>query len=806
MTVSISNTNLSDSFNTWRLNTNYAATVLSNNVVTVTRAGSAERGGVAVGNGHIKGTFSADELRTPTLKAGNTSNDGAWLVVGSNTFVNATTLSVTANAIFQGNTTFDTAGTDRLTLGDISRIRMTGGNAGEFLKKIGTDTIDFAGLTLRDIADLSTNSAHIILSGSNTTFSDNNDSPALILTNGTDRAFLYMASDPTIGDSDVYLKLVDATGDSRFAVTDSGNTVVAYIDSDGNVVSASKFLPSADDTVDLGSSSAEFKDLYLDGVAYIDELSVATGASQGVSTSLIPKTDAAGNLGSSTRKWGTVWADTTNGGAGVFNTLGVSTSINSNGTLTIAAGGSLVVTGNVASDIVPNTVDGTGHYDLGSSSQRFQFVYANNVLANNIVTDNDVTIKGNLVIEGSTTLAANQAFTVPEASFSNLVVSLLAEFNGDVDIGDADTDTVTFNAKVDSSIVPSADATYNLGSSSEGWNNAYIDGSIINDGTVIVGKNGKLHANNTITSNTITNGMLANTINVSNTYGVLAGGSDKIPVIRVNKEGRIIGISNTSVAGVSGLTYTDANNTFTIATAAGSNFSANIAVAEHTTSSTDGSKKGVSSFNSNQFDVANGYVSLAGGSSGAITKVTGTANKIEITRDGANAYFTLPTDVSVDGQLNVGENLVVTGNLIVSGTTTTVNTEEVNLADNIINLNSNHSGAPSQNGGISVNRGSSANVTFIWDETADKWTVGSETIVAGTFEGDITGNITGNADTATALANTVQFSITGDVVMGDGVSNPTFDGSDGVQLDVRISNTSPSIIRVYDVNDTQVFP
>ena len=58
MTVTIANTNLVDSFNTWRLNTNLAATTISNNVVTVTKTGAA-RGGTTQGDGHIKGTFSA---------------------------------------------------------------------------------------------------------------------------------------------------------------------------------------------------------------------------------------------------------------------------------------------------------------------------------------------------------------------------------------------------------------------------------------------------------------------------------------------------------------------------------------------------------------------------------------------------------------------------------------------------------------------------------------------------------------------------------------------------------------------------
>jgi hypothetical protein len=39
----------------------------------------------------------------------------------------------------------------------------------------------------------------------------------------------------------------------------------------------------------------------------------------------------------------------------------------------------------------------------------------------------------------------------------------------------------------------------------------------------------------------------------------------------------------------------------------------------------------------------------------------------------------------------------------------------------------------------------------VWNEADDKWTVGSETFVAGTFEGALSGAVTGNATTATTL-------------------------------------------------------
>jgi len=66
-------------------------------------------------------------------------------------------------------------------------------------------------------------------------------------------------------------------------------------------------------------------------------------------------------------------------------------------------------------------------------------------------------------------------------------------------------------------------------------------------------------------------------------------------------------------------------------------------------------------------------------------------------------------------------HLIVGGDLTVSGTTTTVNTETIELADNVIVLNSNATGAPSENAGIEIERGSSTNVAIRWNETYDKW-------------------------------------------------------------------------------------
>ncbi len=81
--------------------------------------------------------------------------------------------------------------------------------------------------------------------------------------------------------------------------------------------------------------------------------------------------------------------------------------------------------------------------------------------------------------------------------------------------------------------------------------------------------------------------------------------------------------------------------------------------------------------------------------------------------------------VTVDGStaLTVDANgVTVAGNFTVSGTQTVVNSNTINLADNIITLNSDHTGAPTQNAGLLVERGDEADTQIRWNEGSDKWT------------------------------------------------------------------------------------
>src|SRR6056300_37673 len=116
----------------------------------------------------------------------------------------------------------------------------------------------------------------------------------------------------------------------------------------------------------------------------------------------------------------------------------------------------------------------------------------------------------------------------------------------------------------------------------------------------------------------------------------------------------------------------------------------------------------ITSTDTSNWDTAYGWGNHA--SAGYLTSETETDTLDSVTDRGA----------TTTNSLTVG-GLTVSGNLTVSGTTTTINTETINLADNIITLNSNETGTPSQNAGIEVERGTSTNRSLVWNEASDQW-------------------------------------------------------------------------------------
>ena len=87
-------------------------------------------------------------------------------------------------------------------------------------------------------------------------------------------------------------------------------------------------------------------------------------------------------------------------------------------------------------------------------------------------------------------------------------------------------------------------------------------------------------------------------------------------------------------------------------------------------------------------------------------------------------------------------NITLSGNLVVNGTTTTVASTNTTITDNLLELNSGAS-SNANDCGIIIERGSTGdNAIFAWDESADKFIIGTTTGTASS-----TGNITITAGT-----------------------------------------------------------
>ena len=160
---------------------------------------------------------------------------------------------------------------------------------------------------------------------------------------------------------------------------------------------------------------------------------------------------------------------------------------------------SITLGGEVTSHIIP---DADSTYDLGTTLKRWRNIYVDGLTGSTISIDGAATIGTTLGVTGATTLDSTlnvsgsatfsstvestgnfsvntNKFTVNATTGNTAVAGTLAtegtaQFNGDVDLGNANTDTVTFTARVDSDIVPSVTDTYSLGSESLVWSNGYF--------------------------------------------------------------------------------------------------------------------------------------------------------------------------------------------------------------------------------------------------------------------------------------------------------------------------------------------
>ena len=351
--------------------------------------------------------------------------------------------------------------------------------------------------------------------------------------------------------------------------------------------------------------------------------------------------------------------------------------------------------------------------------------------------DRDLDVGRNLDVTGITTtntLDVNEDITVGR----NLEVSGISTLNGNVDLGDSDSDTVSFVAKVDSNIIPTG--TVDLGSITDVWDNIYannISASVqgnsdsatklqtprlisFSEDVVAVGKTFDGTQNVgfalTLTDTGVTNG----------TYG----SSTQVGIVTVDSKGRLTAASNVDI------------------------------------------------------DFGNATVRNSDKvSTGTTTEPGSYFLTFADSNNPSRAYEFLYTDSGIT--YNPDTDTLTVSNLTVDGTQTILDTNTLEVAD--INIGIASADPKSDNAGIDgagiTIYSSDGDKTLIWNNSTSRMEFNTD-LYAPNFIGDVAGN----AFSASQLETSRDFSIS-----GDGTAPAvSFNGTADVDLVLTLENTGVS--------------
>jgi hypothetical protein len=193
--------------------------------------------------------------------------------------------------------------------------------------------------------------------------------------------------------------------------------------------------------------------------------------------------------------------------------------------------------------------------------------------------------------------------------------------------------------------------------------------------------------------------------------------------------------------------------------------------------------------------LTNSTISVTDGSTstnvalGGTLTIQGTSNEIEVGESSGTFTVGLPTNPTVGG------NLTVTGDLTVNGTTTTISTTNTVASDTLFELGNGTTGTPANDSGIIIERGDSDNAFIGFDESADKFTIGTTTAT-----GASTGNLTITTGTLVANLEATTATLGGsDVISTDNtktLTNKTIDASSNTLSNIGNSSLTNSTFTI----------
>jgi fibronectin-binding autotransporter adhesin len=424
----------------------------------------------------------------------------------------------------------------------------------------------------------------------------------------------------TIGDLDFLNKIVVDSTNNRWGVyvEVSGSAVEQVRIQDGAIV------PVTDNDIDLGTSSLEFKDLYLDGTATIDTLAVDANAT------------VAGTLG-------------VTGATTLSSTLGVT------GATTLSS-----------------TLGVTGATTLSSTLA----VTGTSTLTGNVTTTNDLSVGGNLTVTGNATISGNLTFgdaaTDTVTLSADVASSILPSTDDTFDLGATGSEWrdlyIDGTANIDSLVADTADI-----------NAGTIDNTAIGGSTASSGAFTTLSASGATTLSTTLGVTGATTLSstlavtgaatLSSTLGVTGESTLASAIVSDLTSGRVV------LAGTSGAIEDSGNLTFDGTT---------LAVTGAATVSTDLTVNGNTTLGNAASDTVTVTADVA---SNLIPSADSTYSLGDSSNYWSNGYIDAVTttgDVSVGGNLTVTGNATISGNLTFGDAATDTVSFSADVSSNLL--------------------------------------------------------------------------------------------------------------------------
>ena len=385
---------------------------------------------------------------------------------------------------------------------------------------------------------------------------------------------------PLIADLDALNKIVVDTTNNRHGVfVEVSSAAVEQVRFQDGVI-----LPVVDNDIDLGSSTYELKNVYVDGTAYIDTVSI---------------------------------------GDNDYTTI-------TNNAYTVTGNMTFDVSGNINLDADGGNV---ALQDAGTTYATFTNTAGNLILKSGTTSA--------VIFSGANADFYGTVDVTGAATFDSTVL-----VKGNTTLGDAVTDSVTYTARAASNFLPITDATYDLGSNSVEWNNLWIDGTA-NVDTLQVDENANVTGAMSVGGNMSTTGnnSIGGTLGVtgattlSSTLGV-TGATTLASTLAVTGASTLTGVV-TAPAGVVG------NLTGNVTAASGESIFNNVTI-NGTVDFTNTALVNVTDPTSAQHAATKNYVdtqinNLIGGAPATLDTLNEIAAAIN---DDANAYTTLASSIA----------------------------------------------------------------------------------------------------------------------------------------------------------------